>query len=150
MPEAERCEGDSCIFCNIASGKAAAQVVYENDLSLVILDINPLSRGHCLAIPRRHVSWWHNLTPEETDSLFEAARVVAGRMMKAFSPDFVCMYARGRRIPHTHVFLVPTYKGDTLDRFFNALEGFQEAAPKLMRLRDDNAMREVAESLRLP
>jgi histidine triad (HIT) family protein len=69
-------------------------------------------------------------------------------MMHSLEPDFVCMYARGRRIPHTHIFLVPTYKGDVLDRFFNALELFQESAPKLTALREGKSMEETAEMLR--
>lgn len=44
------------------------------------------------------------------------------------------MYARGRRIPHTHIFLVPTYKWDVLDRFFNPLELFQESPQDLAAL----------------
>jgi histidine triad (HIT) family protein len=115
---------------------------------MAILDINPFSRGHCLVIPRRHVPWWHDLTLEEVESLFRVARIVADKIMKAYSPDFVAMYARGRRIPHTHIFLVPTYKGDPLDRFFNALEGFQEAPLALMMLREKSSMQETAESLR--
>ena len=87
-------------------------------------------------------------TEEEVESLFRVARTVADKIMKAYSPDFVAMYARGRRIPHTHIFLVPTYKGDPLDRFFNALEGFQEAPPALMMLRDKSSMQETAERLR--
>jgi histidine triad (HIT) family protein len=58
------------------------------------------------------------------------------------------MYARGRRIPHTHIFLVPTFKGDVLDRFFNALELFQESPPALTALREGKAMDEIAERLR--
>jgi histidine triad (HIT) family protein len=58
------------------------------------------------------------------------------------------MYARGRRIPHTHIFLVPTYQGDVLDRFFNALELFQESPPMLAALREENSMEEVAKLLR--
>lgn len=123
-------------------------MVYENELSIVILDINPWSKGHCLAIPKRHVPWWHDMTAEETESLFSAARIVSQKIMSAFNPDFICMYARGRRIPHTHIFLVPTYKGDPLDRFFNALEGFQEAPPDLMGLRSSASMEETAEMLR--
>lgn len=138
----------SCIFCRIIASKAQAHIVYENELSLAILDINPWSKGHCLVIPKRHVPWWHDLTKEETASLFSAARIVAQKIMSAFKPDFVCMYARGRRIPHTHIFLVPTYKGDPLDRFFNALEGLQEAPPELMGLRGDLCMEETAEMLR--
>jgi histidine triad (HIT) family protein len=140
-------ENDSCIFCKIVAGQADAYRIYEDELSLAILDINPFSRGHCLVIPRRHVPWWHDLTEEEVESLFSVARTVADKIMKAYSPDFVAMYARGRRIPHTHIFLVPTYKGDPLDRFFNALEGFQEAPPALMKLREKSSMQETAERL---
>jgi len=68
--------------------------------------------------------------------------------MKTLKPDFVCMYVRGRRIPHTHVFLVPTYSGDVLDKFFNALEVFQESPPKLTALRERVSMEEIAETLR--
>ncbi|MCK9586036.1 MAG: HIT family protein, partial [Methanothrix soehngenii] len=70
------------------------------------------------------------------------------KMMIALDPDFVCMYARGRRIPHTHIFLVPTYSGDVLDRFFNALELFQESPPELAALREKDSMEDIAELLR--
>jgi histidine triad (HIT) family protein len=141
-------ESDNCIFCKIVAGQAEAFRVYEDKLSLAILDINPFSKGHCLVIPRRHVPWWHDLTDEEVESLFRVARTVADKIMKAYRLDFVAMYARGRRIPHTHIFLVPTYKGDPLDRFFNALEGFQEAPPALTKLREKSSMQETAERLR--
>jgi histidine triad (HIT) family protein len=137
-----------CIFCDIVEGKAHSYRIFEDELSLAILDINPFSRGHCLVIPKRHVPWWHELSEEENASLFRVAKVVSEKMMAALNPDFVCMYARGRRIPHTHIFLVPTYKGDVLDRFFNALELFQESPPDLAALRDIDGMEDVAERLR--
>ncbi len=142
MPE------EKCVFCSIAAGQAPAHIVQEDGLSLALLDINPLAQGHCLIIPRRHVPWWHDLTKKETDSLFRMAQEVAGKIMETFHPDFVCMYARGRRIPHTHIFLVPTYSGDPLDRFFNALEGFQETPTELSRLKRPDRMRATAERLR--
>ncbi len=138
----------SCIFCEIVRGEREAHRVYEDEFSLGILDINPFSRGHCLIIPKRHVPWWHDLTEEETESLFQGARIVSLKIKKALCPDFVCMYARGRRIPHTHIFLVPTYGGDVLDRFFNALEGFQEGTGDLAQLRDARSMEETADLLR--
>jgi len=137
-----------CIFCEIAAGRAKSHLICEDGLSLCILDINPFSRGHCLVIPKRHVPWWHDLTEEENASLFNLAGVAARKIMKALEPDFVCMYARGRRIPHTHIFLVPTRKGDVLDRFFNALELFQESPPALAALRDERAMQETADLIR--
>ena len=141
-------ENHRCIFCEIAAGRSPSHKVYEDDLSLAILDINPFSSGHCLVIPKRHVPWWHELTDEENASLFRVAKVVAEKMMQVLMPDFVLMYARGRRIAHTHIFLVPTFKGDVLDRFFNALELFQESPPALTALREGKAMDEIAERLK--
>ena len=139
---------EKCVFCKIAAGQAPAHIVQEDGLSLALLDINPLAQGHCLIIPKRHVPWWHDLMKKETDSLFRMAQEVAGTIMETFHPDFVCMYARGRRIPHTHIFLVPTYSGDPLDRFFNALEGFQETPTELSRLKRPDRMRATVERLR--
>jgi histidine triad (HIT) family protein len=139
-----------CIFCEIVAGKAEAYKVYEDELSLGILDINPFSRGHCLVISKRHVPWWHDLTEEETKSLFSVSRIIVRKLKKALNPDFVCMYARGKRIPHTHIFLVPTFGGDLLDRFFNALEKAQEAPKDLAHLLGKQSMEETAALLREP
>ena len=148
MNSQEKESAQPCVFCEIAAGRGRAELICEDELSLCILDINPFSRGHCLVIPRRHVPWWHELTEEENRSLFNLAGIAAKKMMAALQPDFVCMYARGRRIPHTHIFLVPTYRGDVLDRFFNALELFQESPPGLAALRDGRRMEETADLLR--
>jgi histidine triad (HIT) family protein len=146
MPEEGR---QNCIFCDIAEGRAEAYRIYEDERSLGILDINPFAKGHCLVISKRHIPWWHDLSEEETESLFSVARVIAQKIMKAFKPEFVCMYARGRRIPHTHIFLVPTFGGDLLDRFFNTLERFQESPEALARLREQPSMQEAADRLKL-
>lgn len=137
----------ACIFCDIVAGKAPAYRVFENEHALVILDIQPFTSGHCLVLSKRHVVFWHELTEAESAGLFAAAHVVANRMMKEYTPGFVCMYARGRRVPHTHVFLLPTYSGDVLDRFFNALEGFQESPSALADLKSPAAMAAAARRL---
>jgi histidine triad (HIT) family protein len=139
---------DGCVFCEIAEGKAPGSIVAENDLAYSVLDIQPLAEGHCLVIPRRHVPWWDDMTEEEVDAVFRLARVTAGKIKTALAPDLVTMYVRGRRVPHAHVFLVPTFKDDPLDRLFNALEGFQEASGHLAHLRSPAAMDEIAEKLR--
>jgi len=137
-----------CVFCAIVAGQALAHKVCEDELSLCLLDINPFAEGHGLVISKRHVPWWHDLTDEETVSLFRLARTAANKIMKNYQPDFVCLYARGRRIPHTHIFLVPTKSGDVLDRFFNALENFQETPPQLTALREPAALASAAEKLK--
>jgi len=142
-------ESENCVFCEIVAGRANCYKVAENDLSFCILDISPFAEGHCLVLPKRHVPWWHEMTDEDTSSLYRLARKVASRMMETYKPDFICQYARGRRIPHTHIFLVPSFKGDPLDRFFNALEGFQESSRKLAALGEAAHLQAAAARLRL-
>ncbi len=137
-----------CAFCKIVAGRAPAHVVDEDDLALALLDINPFTEGHCLVIAKRHVPWWHELTDEETASIFLMAKHVAQRLGTVFSPEFVSLFARGRRIPHTHVFLVPTTRGDVLDGFFNALERLQESSRALVALKEPAALAATAEKLR--
>jgi histidine triad (HIT) family protein len=137
-----------CAFCEIVAGRAPAHIIEEDDLALALLDINPFTEGHCLVVSKRHVQWWHELTDEEIGSVFRMAKRVADRLGSAFSPEFVCMYARGRRIPHTHIFLVPTTKGDVLDGFFNALERFQESPEALASIRRADALAASAEKIR--
>jgi histidine triad (HIT) family protein len=137
----------ACVFCDIVAGIAPAYRIYEDEFSLALLDIHPFAQGHCLVIPKRHVPWWHELNEAETASLFNVARIVSNKMMQAFSPDFVLLYARGRRIPHTHIFLVPTYSGDVLDRFFNALEKVQESPQELARLKQAASLEEAVRLL---
>jgi len=139
---------NKCVFCEIVAGRAPAYRIEEDEYSLCLLDIAPFAPGHCLVIPKRHVPWWHDLSEAETASLFRLAQAVSNKLMKVFQPDFVCLFARGRRIPHTHLFLVPTVSGDLLDRFFNTLERFQESPPELVKLRDKVSMQEVASKLR--
>ena len=133
-------EQSGCIFCDIIAGKAKAYKIYEDELSMCILDIHPYTKGHCLVIPKRHVPWWHELTDEENASLFKVAKTVSNKMMATFKPDFIFLWARGTRISHTHIFLIPTNNGDGLDMFFNALENFQEAPKLLAKLQDPAEM----------
>jgi histidine triad (HIT) family protein len=140
--------GRSCVFCRIVAGRGPAHIVEQDEFSLCLLDINPFAEGHCLVVSKRHVAWWHDLTEEETVSLFRMARRVARRLRRVFSADFVCLYARGRRIPHTHVFLVPSRGGDVLDRFFNALEGFQESPQALAALKERRSLARAARKIR--
>jgi histidine triad (HIT) family protein len=141
-------KGKKCVFCEMVKGRAPAFKIYEDEFSMAILDINPFAKGHCLVLSKRHVPWWHDLTEKETESIFRVARLIARRMMKVFQPDFVGMHARGRRIPHTHIFLVPTYPDDMLDRYFKALERAQESPKHLVELGHKKSLTQIAKILK--
>lgn len=137
-----------CVFCEIAAGRAPAHRIGENKRALAILDIHPYAAGHGLVLSKRHVPFWHDLTGPEAADVFALAHRVARRMRKVFDPEFICLMARGRRIPHTHIFLVPTVSGDVLDRFFNGLEPVQESSEELAPLRSLASREEAARRIR--
>jgi histidine triad (HIT) family protein len=139
---------ESCIFCEIVAGRSPAHRLAENERALAILDIFPYSPGHTLVLSKRHVPFWHDLTAREAGDVFALAHRVARRLKTAFDPEFVCLMARGRRIPHTHIFLVPTAPGDVLDRYFNGLEKVQEGSEELAPLREHASREKAARSLR--
>src|SRR4051812_29682494 len=43
-----------CVFCAVAAGQAEASVVYEDDTVVAFMDLNPVTPGHLLVVPRRH------------------------------------------------------------------------------------------------
>jgi histidine triad (HIT) family protein len=142
-------DGDTpCVFCEIVAERGDAHRIAENAHAVAILDIAPFSPGHTLVLSRRHVPWWHDLTEEEAAGVFALAHKVANQLRAAFDPEFVCLYARGRRVPHTHIFLVPSKSGDVLDRHFNDLEKKQTASEELAALRRAGAREEAAKKIR--
>jgi histidine triad (HIT) family protein len=140
-------ETSRCVFCQIVAGKAPAHRVGENARALAVLDIHPWSRGHTLVLSKRHVPFWHQLTRREAADVFELAHRVGRRLARVFGPEFVWLMARGRRIPHTHVFVVPTHPGDLLDRHFTGLENVQERSEELAPLREHRSRADAAKRI---
>jgi len=139
-----------CIFCKIIEGEASARKLYEDEMSLCILDIAQVVSeagnfipGRCLVIPKRHVTWFYDLEDHEAAQLFVAAKVMARRIKRAFNPDFVTVFIRGQRVPHAHIILQPSGAGDPLDKLFASLVPSFKLAPE--ELLDDMA-RKILES----
>src|SRR5262249_6989026 len=135
---------DDCVFCEIVAGKSPAHPVRAKQRAPAVPGILSWAAGHTLILSKRHVPFWHQLSRAEAADVFALARRVGRRLAKAFDPEFVCLMARGRRIPHTHIFLVPTRPGDVLDRQFNGMEKIQTGSEKLAYLRPHSARAKAA------
>ena len=68
---------EDCIFCKIVSGEIPSLKVYENDHVLAFEDINPVSSGHTLIIPKNHVENIWEISPEDVSAVHLAARKIA-------------------------------------------------------------------------
>jgi histidine triad (HIT) family protein len=106
-----------CILCKIASGEIKSWKIYEDEFCIGILDVSPCAPGHCLVVPKKHVERFYDLDDADIGKLFRAAKKVAGKIKKAYNPEFVCMFVRGGRISHLHVALFPSTEGDGVSGF---------------------------------
>jgi histidine triad (HIT) family protein len=101
-----------CIFCEIVAGRAAAHRVYEDEAALAFLDLFPISRGHLLVIPKRHVDRITELREEEYGPLFRALSRVC-RKTERLTPDYNVAVNQGalagQIVFHLHFHVIPRY-----------------------------------------
>ena len=108
--------GRPCIFCSIPE----REIVVERALAYATPDTYPVSPGHTLVIPRRHVASLFELTREERVALFDVLDEAKVRLEETHRPDGYNIgindgAAAGQTVMHLHVHLMPRYRGDTAD-----------------------------------
>jgi diadenosine tetraphosphate (Ap4A) HIT family hydrolase len=96
------------------------RVLAKNDLVFAVLDAYPISEGHALFIPYRHVASFLELTPAETSAAFELLRVVreildARHRPAGYNLGVNVGQAAGQTVMHAHLHLIPRYAGDIPD-----------------------------------
>ncbi len=105
-----------CAFCCLTDDR----IITETELSLVIRDGYPVSKGHTLIIPKRHVGSFFSLTSDEQMDVLDLLNQSKSKLDSEFAPDGYNIgvndgVAAGQTIPHLHVHLIPRYKGDQPD-----------------------------------
>ncbi|WP_246984659.1 HIT family protein [Halorientalis marina] len=109
---------EDCLFCAIVDGDAPASVVDETDDLLAFMDLNPITEGHALVIPKEHAAGLTPLDPEIGGRMFEEAMAVAGAMRDSdLDPDGIDLFladgeAAGQEVFHVHLHVIPRYEGD--------------------------------------
>ena len=103
------------IFSRIAAGEIPSYKVAEDDRHYAFLDINPVSRGHVLVIPRREVNYLFDLPADEYASLMEFARKVAMKLEKAIPCKRIGVAVIGMEVPHVHIHLIPINAESDMD-----------------------------------
>jgi diadenosine tetraphosphate (Ap4A) HIT family hydrolase len=105
-----------CPFCTLPQDR----IVDQNDLALVIRDGFPVSPGHTLVIPKRHLGSFFDLSEEEVQSMMALLRTAKISLAEEFRPDSYNVGINdgpqaGQTVPHVHMHLIPRYQGDSED-----------------------------------
>ena len=107
---------EGCPFCTLPQDR----IVLQSDLALVIRDGFPISQGHTLIIPKRHVGSFFESTDLERDSLLRLIDQAKTALDKEFHPAGYNIgindgATAGQTVPHLHLHLIPRYLGDSPD-----------------------------------
>jgi histidine triad (HIT) family protein len=108
-----------CIFCKIIAGEMPGNIVDEDELTVTFMDINPATRGHMLAVPRRHSRDLLEIGREDLDAVAAAAQRAARKAHDRLAADGVnllnsCGARAWQTVYHFHVHIIPRYAGDPL------------------------------------
>ncbi|MBD2343269.1 HIT family protein [Anabaena subtropica] len=117
-----------CIFCN---PNKQLKLLTESATAYAIFDGYPLTKGHILVIPKRHVSNYFQLPMKEQSACWLMVNKAQELLKKEFSPDGFNVgmninRAAGQKIMHTSIHIIPRYKGDAM----GAKSGIRNVIPK--------------------
>jgi len=116
---------ENCIFCKIIKKEIPSKIVFEDDICLAILDINPATMGHLLLMPKEHYMMMPMVPDEIIGHLGVISKYLADLLKEAFDANDVSVFmangaAAGQQSQHFMMHVIPRYENDGID--FN-LEG---------------------------
>jgi len=109
-----RREGEKCPFCRLS---CRVEVICETATCVAFYDGYPVSSGHTLILPKRHVASYFDLTNHEREAMNVMLQYVRQKLDERFHPDGYNIginvnEAAGQSVFHCHMHLIPRYKGD--------------------------------------
>lgn len=110
----------ACIFCQISSKHEEASIIYEDDEFIAIMDAYPLTNGHCLVIPKKHVVRLESLNAKSRAKLFNIGhKVIEAQKLAGFGVNGTNLLindgkAANQTVPHLHLHLIPRENGDLI------------------------------------
>jgi histidine triad (HIT) family protein len=99
------------IFSRIVDGSVPSAKLYEDNLTLAFLDINPLTEGHALVISKEAIDHLDDCPPILYSAIFDTVHKLSKHMRKELKPKRIAIVVHGLDIPHAHVHIVPLYTG---------------------------------------
>ena len=102
------------IFCKIIAGEIPGKKIFEDDTVMVIMDVNPVSNGHCLIIPKVHYQDLYDMDIKTLNHILSIARDVSKILMEKLSCDGITLIQNNgsvQEVKHFHLHLIPKYEG---------------------------------------
>ncbi|HKV86654.1 MAG TPA: HIT domain-containing protein [Candidatus Dormibacteraeota bacterium] len=106
-----------CVFCAIIRGESPASFTYEDDTVVAFMDVQPITQGHMLVVPRQHGMLMNDVDETAAMRTFRVARKLAGVARQTLGASGVNLLvmdgeAAFQDVPHFHVHVIPRYAKD--------------------------------------
>lgn len=106
---------NDCVFCKIIKGDIPSYKIYEDNNLLVMLDINPLSKGHVLVFPKGHYENIHDIPEDVLMKLTLAVKKMSQRIKERLHPEGIIIMQNngvkaGQSVFHFHIHIKPVYE----------------------------------------
>lgn len=101
-----------CIFCKIINGDIPCMKVYEDDVCLAYLDINPDSDGHTLIIPKKHYKDIYDIPNDTLSHIYDISKKIMDMLKEKLGCDgFTLLQNNGsiQEVKHYHLHIKPYY-----------------------------------------
>lgn len=98
------------IFSRIIAGEIPCYKIAENDRFFAFLDINPMTKGHTLVIPKQETDYLLDLSDEDVAAINVFAKRIAEAMKEALPCKRIGLAVVGLEVPHAHIHLIPIQK----------------------------------------
>lgn len=95
------------IFTRIIQGEIPCHKVAEDDRYFAFLDINPLTEGHTLVVPKKETDYLFDLDDDTLAGMVLFAKRIAKRIGKKIACKRVAVVVLGLEVPHAHIHLIP-------------------------------------------
>lgn len=125
------------IFSRIIAGEIPSYKVAEDENYYAFLDINPLTKGHTLVVPKKEIDYIFDLDDQTLADMMLFAKKVAGKIKQEIACSRVAVVVLGLEVPHAHIHLIPIKSENDVDFHREKLkltpEEFEEIATKLSK-----------------
>ena len=119
------------IFSRIIAGEIPSYKVAEDESYYAFLDINPLTEGHTLVVPKKEIDYIFDLDDETLAGMKKKKKKVAGRIKQKIACKRVAVVVLGLEVPHAHIHLIPINSENEVDFHKEKLKLTPEAFEKI-------------------
>lgn len=107
---------EDCIFCKINKNGIKSNTIYEDELVKVFLDVNPITNGHMLIIPKKH---YENIIDMDNEVIMHSIKLIKEKLYPLVKEKLHCDGVTisqnneyGQEIKHFHIHVIPRYEND--------------------------------------